>query len=160
MLLSTHFCLSNITFWGKQNCVLFNYILRREIYGRYDIEREGKFLCFVTPCRHVAYDKSRYWDNRKTRRSLYQFLPPSFLSVSSSILIYCHSPTLCMCMFVCVCSPISCHPYLLGDKLHHALSRLCILQRIRRLLAQCFVCALYDQFCRMNIRESTLVATE
>lgn len=89
---------------------------------------------------------------------LYQFLPPSFLSVSSFILIYCLSPTLCMC--VCVCSPISCHPYLLGDKLHHALSRLCILQRIRWLLTQCFGCALYDRFCRMNIRESTLVAAE
>jgi len=37
---------------------------------------------------------------------LYQFLPPSFLSVSSFILIYCHSPTSCICMYVCVCVPL------------------------------------------------------
>lgn len=78
-------------------------------------------------------------------------LPFSLYRLSSSSAAI---PPLC----VRVCSPISCHPYLLGDKLHHALSRLCNLQRIRWLLAQCFGCALYDQFCRMNIRESTLVA--
>ena len=134
----------------------------RKIWYMWQREREGTLLCFVTPCRHVAYDKSRYWDNRKTRRSLSVPIPTAF----SSLCIIFYSPLLpfpyFVYVYVCVsvCFSISCQPYLVGDKLHHVLSRLCILQRIRRHLAQCFGCALYDQFRRMNLGEVTLVAAE
>jgi hypothetical protein len=75
-------------------------------------------------------------------------------------------PLLCRCVCVCVCewenmySTWSCQPLLVGDKLHHVLSRLCILQRIRWLPAQCIGCTLYDQFRRLNLREATPVLAE
>lgn len=65
-------------------------------------------------------------------------------------------PLLCMCVY----SSISCQLYLVGDKLHHVLSRLCILQRVHRHLAQCVGYALYDLYCTLTQREATVLVEE
>jgi hypothetical protein len=89
---------------------------------------------------------------------------PSDLSVPislSSFSLYrlSTSSTAIPLLRVCVYFSISCQPYLVGDKLHHVLLRLRILQRIHRRLAQYMGYALYDQYCGLTliVREATMV---